>query len=850
MIKCSKCGTELPDDSNFCTYCGNKIEVTTGSRFKEDTIVPNMQLIEPNIVTTEETDVSKSLFDEIKDKCASVWNKLSLYGKIVTIVTAIFILIYIIGLLTGKTSGLFFIFQISLVVVSILMHKGVIKIDQKNGWLKYLVLAVAILFTLINIASYSRGAKTTSTNQDPSAINESSENNTEHIDWGNIVLSNVLPEPQFNAMEVIYNDDDLLIINAHNISEKDFLEYVQLCKENKGFTVDNNSFDDFFYAFNSDGYCVTIHYDDSSEELSINLNAPNSQTTNSEITESITAESVITENATTDSNKMEKSDKSAKDNTEVQQSTNNELSITKGMEYAYMTDEWNVYIATAISDDIIKIANWNKTSTLSKSVSHEYDVGTFKISDSNNEFAWVDDEHTAFVITFKDKKNSDFKKGGTATFTINISDDDKNKGSNYSEKIACFSYENDDWHMYRAIPMTETLIKIECWYRGSSLDKFMFGYDVCLIDTTRGDTDFEWTDDEHTSFSITMKDKKNNWYWKKDIFVLYILENKDYTHFDVKSYLGTREVGEGEVAVPASALDYKYDNYQDVQRALENAGFTNITTSIKYDIIWGWTDEGEVESVSINGRTDYEKGDIFKNNTPIVITYHMKYEDDPNKEANDQRITLTMSEDDFADMSSVDAEAKLREMGFTKFEYRSVDTETQSNADTICYIVITESFFGTSNFVKGDKFNADSTVTLYSYKYVAPKAQSPVFYSTNDYDTAKKGNTGVFSYRNGGNSYDIYWIIDFDEEYVYYFTDGNGESFCDRLKIDSGTLNDYITITYHDGSDNWSYKLHFKYENHPETLIMVDQNGFDWEYSTTDLDDALSLLSTKTIKDY
>ena len=63
-------------------------------------------------------------------------------------------------------------------------------------------------------------------------------------------------------------------------------------------------------------------------------------------------------------------------------------------------------------------------------------------------------------------------------------------------------------------------------------------------------------------------------------------------------------------------------------------------------------------------------------------------------------------------------------------------------------------------------------------------------------------------------------------------------------------LNDKVTITYHDGGDTWSYSLHFKYVDHPETLIMVDQNGFDWEYSTTDLDDALVIRETKNIKDY
>ena len=225
-------------------------------------------------------------------------------------------------------------------------------------------------------------------------------------------------------------------------------------------------------------------------------------------------------------------------------------------------------------------------------------------------------------------------------------------------------------------------------------------------------------------------------------------------------------------------------------------------------------------------------------------------QDEETSEITTSEIVLTMGEDDFKGMNYQEAETIFREMGFTKFEYETVDTETESADDTICYIDITEWFIGDSDFVKGDKFAVDSTVTFYSYKYEAPATPSLVFYSTNDYETAKNGNTGVFSYKEKGGSYDIYWIIDFDEGYVYYFTDGNGESFCDRLKIESGTLNDKITITYHDGSDKWSYKLHFKYVNHPETLIMVDQNEFKWEYSTTNLDDALRKRNTKTIKDY
>lgn len=247
---------------------------------------------------------------------------------------------------------------------------------------------------------------------------------------------------------------------------------------------------------------------------------------------------------------------------------------------------------------------------------------------------------------------------------------------------------------------------------------------------------------------------------------------------------------------------------------------------------FGETEEG--------GESDAEKNTSSDNNS------------ETNNESNETELTeiiLTMSEDDFKGMNYKDAEQKFREMGFTKFEYKTVDTENKSSANTICYIEITEFLFGDSDFAKGDKFDVDSTVTFYSYKYEEPEKPSPVFYSTNDYEMAKRGNTGVFSYKSKSGSYDVYWIIDFDAGYVYFFTDGNGENFCDKVKIVSGHLNDKVTITWTDGGDEATWYLHFKYVNSPVTLVVNDHLGITTEFKTTDLGDALSIRNTKTIKE-
>lgn len=123
-----------------------------------------------------------------------------------------------------------------------------------------------------------------------------------------------------------------------------------------------------------------------------------------------------------------------------------------------------------------------------------------------------------------------------------------------------------------------------------------------------------------------------------------------------------------------------------------------------------------------------------------------------------------------------------------------------------------------------------------------------VSYSTNDYETAKKGNTGVYSYKSKSGAYDVYWIVDFDLGVVYNFADGNGDTTCDEVKIISGDLNDRMTITWYEGGDQWSWHLHFKYKNQPETLIINDHYGSAMEFTATNLNGALSVRNTKTIR--
>ena len=204
-----------------------------------------------------------------------------------------------------------------------------------------------------------------------------------------------------------------------------------------------------------------------------------------------------------------------------------------------------------------------------------------------------------------------------------------------------------------------------------------------------------------------------------------------------------------------------------------------------------------------------------------------------------------------------EAISKLRDAGFVNLKYKTPNDE--DIWDESAWQVMSQ------NIESGEVIDKNSEIILSCDR---PQTDTPApspdasptpapsstdtasFHSSHDKDVAKNGNSGVFAYRSRGGSYYIYYIINFDEGYVYRFSDGNGESSCERVKIDSGNLNEYIVVTYHDGSDVWQNGLHFKFANRPDHLVVQDNDGLDWDFYAEDIDNALEILSTKTIKDY
>ena len=585
-MRCSKCGAELSEDTKFCSYCGNKVEMPPKQETVSEEDIPPISLDEQVQDFQNQKEPPKSLADRMREKVSAKWGKLSTYGKIATVAIVVFALLFIVALLSGKTAAtIIAVLQIALSVVAVLMHRGIIKIEQKKGWLKWLLLGIAALLTVLNVMSYSWGT-----------ANKNKPTPNQTADTSIAAVSVAAPYGAAECLEQDYTTIQAAFYAAGftNI-EAEKVEDLQATDVDKVNTID---------AISVDGKT---------------------------------------------------------DFTKEQEFQSDDEVLIRYHGYAKCNVKIHVdFVPNLIFSkyDVNLLLNGIEQGTLTHGEDQDFELSI---------------DPGEYTLTFESDESSTVK--GEVTLTVDCDVE-------ASYKIACSSDK----------------VSVETLY----VDRLM-------------------------------------------------------------------ELADGEVKLDVAASEYKHKNYEDVAAALKMLGFTNIKYEVLYDIVLGWTDDGEVESVSIADKTDFNRGDVFPADAEIVITYHMPEDDDPNK-----------------------------------------TTETIPAEDD----------------------------------------NRPVFYSTNDYETAKQGNSGVFSYKSTGGSYDIYWIIDFDEGYVYWFTDGNGDSTCDRLKIDSGTLNDKVIITYHDGSDEWSYSLHFKYVDHPETLIMVDNDGFDYKYATTDLNNAISIRDTKTINDY
>lgn len=263
---CKSCGAKINVDVSqvmaICDHCGNSVLV---SELLNESDAVKVQKIKSQAY--KDVEMGKQQLEAEKIKIASEKEKQqaetsavekfkkSKFSKVLIAFTVISALMCAVAFNNNRIlAGLVALVQIALFGISWLMGMQIIK-EKKNG---IRVIAAVVAFVLF-IPYFN--------------LSNAADNKGTPFEWNDIVLSEMLPTPDSTVGEIHSNSQTELMLDVHGISEAQFNDYIDACKE-KGFTIEADLSGISFSAYNQDGYKLSLSYYESSSELSINIDAP------------------------------------------------------------------------------------------------------------------------------------------------------------------------------------------------------------------------------------------------------------------------------------------------------------------------------------------------------------------------------------------------------------------------------------------------------------------------------------------------------------------------------------------------------------------------------------------------
>ncbi len=173
---------------------------------------------------------------------------------------------------------------------------------------------------------------------------------------------------------------------------------------------------------------------------------------------------------------------------------------------------------------------------------------------------------------------------------------------------------------------------------------------------------------------------------------------------------------EGEARTPSGSSAQKGRDHQEVYRAFEEKGFTNIRFEALDDLVFGWlTKDGEVESVSVDGDTGYSADKWYPVDVEVIITYHTF--PDKESEAPAESDPGELDPPDGAAADEVLTVDNCPELAAMMAVHGETDPSYEAFADT-CYGKVIE-FDGSIDYMDNhstyNSFNGSTSVSEYEY---------------------------------------------------------------------------------------------------------------------------------------
>lgn len=220
--------------------------------------------------------------------------------------------------------------------------------------------------------------------------------------WPDSKIASLIPTPKSNIGKIKDDSSNFLCVYVSNTTKNQFSDYIDECKK-KGFTVDYNKGDDYYYAKNEDGYNLDIRYKDDNvmeivlsepyEESSTTSTTSKTESSKSEQSSSSKVESTTSKPKT--ESKVESKSESSKPKEESSKSKSDNIIDPKFKEAMDSYEEFiNEYV------DFMKKYHANPTNA---TLINEYAEYTSKYAEMLKKFnEWEDEDlnsaETAYYI--------------------------------------------------------------------------------------------------------------------------------------------------------------------------------------------------------------------------------------------------------------------------------------------------------------------------------------------------------------------------------------------------------------------------------------------------------------------
>ena len=210
---------------------------------------------------------------------------------------------------------------------------------------------------------------------------------------------------------------------------------------------------------------------------------------------------------------------------------------------------------------------------------------------------------------------------------------------------------------------------------------------------------------------------------------------------------------------------------------------------------------------------------MFEKDAPVVITYHMKVDNDPSKintTIPTDAITMSFNASTYDGKPYQEVKNEILDMGFTNIELKEVVliNSEYSNGDTTAIRI------NGSSFRAGDSFDKNAQVTIVYCK---------VEYVESEYELAF-----VRSLKN----YDLYYMFDKDNKTVVQF--GTDDTYLYKGSY-YGDFSSGVTLVW----DHGMYTDTFIYTSSIADAILIDCNGNRFSYVSCDIGSAQLVLNTR-----